>query len=163
MSGINLTNFLLCSRGINLTNYFLFSNKTYLWNYRVSQKNSCPRWKLEQMIPRGPFQLQPLWFCENLLPREEQSQEAQPSLLELKDGWHFRDHGKPSVQLPLPLGNVLDLLLTLRQELGEVPTCHLVPPHCIYKAAPLGTHFWPLTINGTLSHYCRAKWQDHPS
>lgn len=124
VSGINPTNFLLCSRGINLTNYFPFYNKTYLWNLKRIQ---CPLWGLEQMIPRGPFQLQPLWFCENLLPQEERSQQPQPSLPELKDGWHFRDHGKPSVLLPLPLGmfSVLDLMLILRQELGEVPTCHL--------------------------------------
>lgn len=65
----------------------------------------CPLWGLEQMISRGPFQLQPLWFSENLLPRAEQSEKPQPSLL--KDGCHFRDHGKPSVLLPLPPGNIL--------------------------------------------------------
>lgn len=35
-------------------------------------------------------------------------------------------------------------------------------PDSINKTVPLGTHFWPLTINGLLSHCCTCvEWQDH--
>lgn len=120
-----------------------------------------PLWGLNQMISRGSFQ--PLWFCENLLPRGSNLSPACRS-------WRVGDtSGTVESHLSCclwPLGNVpsagSDVYIEPRAGGGTSMslTCHHTP---IYKTVPLGTHFWPLSINGPLSHYCRAKWQDHPS
>lgn len=125
--------------GINLTNDIsLLSNKIHHWNDRTSQKNSTVQIALKMFCPKKSKTSNLSLACQSWRVGDFSwtTESHLPCCLsphgECSQCWIWR-------------------LYHWVRSWGRYKHVTYMSPDSVYKTVPLGTHFWPLTINGLLA------------